>query len=252
MEALWAGPNYDIVPKKILKAMNIPNLKRRHVSSHLQKYRKFLKEEEQRKQQQQQQNEPNEMSLVSGNKKPKVDASGENNFQPLTHPGVTCNMGPTREKPYDPNVQVAEHFHEPTLVHDLSYPLATFPNISITSNFPQSSGYGLNNMQKPMMRPQIPPIKLQPSSIIISDNSASVPQNYNFRMNMPPQSIPGENNIGQVIQYQYNNRTFMYYPQPLNAGFSNSGVRPFAASSDIDDQTIKKQLDSMNKGHHKP
>ncbi|XP_014506799.1 two-component response regulator ARR14-like [Vigna radiata var. radiata] len=227
------GPE-NAVPKKILEAMNMPNLKRGHVASHLQKYRKFLKEEEEK---QQQPNEPNE---ISGNKKPRVHASGENNLQPLTHPGLTCNMGPTREKPYDSNVQVAEHFHaEPTLVHDLSYPLATFPNISITNNFPQSSGYGygLNNRQQPMMRPQIPSINLQPSSIIISDNSASAPQNYNFRMNMPPQSI---------------HRASMYYPQPQNAGFSNGVVRSFAASTDIDDQTIKKQLNSMNNGHHKP
>ncbi|WVZ23360.1 hypothetical protein V8G54_001904 [Vigna mungo] len=234
------GPE-KAVPKKILEAMNMPNLKRGHVASHMQKYRKFLKEQEEK---QQQQNEHNEMS---DNKKPRV--SEENNFQP----GLTCNIGPTREKSYDPNVQVAEHFHaEPTLTHDLSYPLATFPNISITTNFPQSSGFGLNNMQQPMMRPQIPPINLQPSSIVISDNSASVPQNYNFRMNMPPQSIPGENNIGQFFQYQYNNRASMYYPQPQNAGFSNGVVRSFAASKDIDDQTIKKQLNSTNNGHHKP
>ncbi|XP_047173607.1 two-component response regulator ORR21-like [Vigna umbellata] len=213
LDALESVGPENIVPKKILKAMNMPKLKRGHVASHLQNYRNFLKEE--RKQQQQQQNEPNEMSLVSGNKKPKVQASEENNLQTSTHPDLTCNMGPTREKPYDLNVQVSEHFHEPTLAHDLSYSLATFPNISITNNFPQSSGYGLNNMQKPMMRPEIPPINLQPSSIIISDNSASV----------PPQSIPG---------------------------FSNSGVRPFAASSDIDDQTIKKELDSKNNDHHKP
>ncbi|KAK7347504.1 hypothetical protein VNO80_22036 [Phaseolus coccineus] len=206
----------NAVPKKILEVMDTPGLERAHVASHLQKYRKFLKQQEQQQQ--------NEMSSVSGNTEPL--------------PATTLT-----------------NFHaEQTLAPD--FPLATFPNMGIT-NFSQFMGiaddgsiyrlYSLsdkmlsmlqrNNMQQSRMHHnQIHPMNFQPSSIIISGNPASVPQNYNFGMNMDhglisSQSIQVENGIGEVIRKQYTTRSSIYYPHLQNTGDYSQN-----SSTDIDDE----------------
>ena len=136
----------NVVPKKILEAMNVPGLERGHVASHLQKYKKYLKQKQQKQQQQQndmslvsvtqieQQQQQNDMSLVSRrqqqsqqndmswNTEPRMCAVERVHLQPLSatamtnfYPGFTGNM------------------EEAALAHD-HHPLGTVGNIAITEN----------------------------------------------------------------------------------------------------------------------
>ncbi|KAK7370039.1 hypothetical protein VNO80_12091 [Phaseolus coccineus] len=242
------------VPQKILEAMNVPGLKRGHIASHLQKHRKSIRQ----KQIQQQK----EMLLLSGNTEHErihLQSLAATSLTDFHHPGLTGNMEPKGE----------QHFHaEEALAHHHS-PLATFPNLAIAENSPQSmrtlydaSIYRLcappaivkrNIMQQ--NHHQIHPINFHSSSMTISGNPAFVPQNYNSGVNMDNgltslQSIHGGINIGEVILNQHTTRASVYYPQSQNAGLSSCAVRSSDAtnfssqnlSTDIDDETTKEQL----------
>ncbi|KAG2398235.1 Two-component response regulator [Vigna angularis] len=113
-------------PKKVLEVMNDPRLERTHIASHLQKYRKYLKQQQQKQEQQQQQND---MSLVSGRQIERQQSKQKDMSLPRTSALQPCSATATTN--FHPGF--TGNMEEEALAH--GHPLAAFPNVVIPENF---------------------------------------------------------------------------------------------------------------------
>ncbi|BAT91317.1 hypothetical protein VIGAN_06263700 [Vigna angularis var. angularis] len=119
-------PLIKATPKKVLEVMNDPRLERTHIASHLQKYRKYLKQQQQKQEQQQQQND---MSLVSGRQIERQQSKQKDMSLPRTSALQPCSATATTN--FHPGF--TGNMEEEALAH--GHPLAAFPNVVIPENF---------------------------------------------------------------------------------------------------------------------